>query len=230
MSKYINKGFLVFDFDGTIIHLFKNYNLRETIKIMCDEMKQYDVDFSSGQDVFDVFGEIVRQTEGRLEVREAAFINADKVIVNAEMEATSNVELVTGVDKVFPHLLELGYAVGIATNNSVECVKKCLADYKLLTSMPIVGRIGNKPELLKPNSWTILEVARQMGCEPTNVIFIGDNPRDYVAALNAGCKFIGIVPTKQKKERMVKVLPESKMTEDFNGILDLVEETLKNDR
>ena len=81
--------------------------------------------------------------------------------------------------------------------------------------IPVVGRVGDKPELMKPNAWSLLEVISKLNCCSDDVIFIGDTQRDYLCAKNVGCKFIGLAPTERKKQKLLNVISESDIVSDY---------------
>ncbi len=190
---------LIFDFDGTMCQIFKNYNLDNTVALLVEKMNSYDIEFSSEKDSFDVFEEIVKQTENKIEIRKTALNEANNILSIAELEAVATGEIVKGVDVIIPQLIENNIPIGISTNNSSKCVLSFLRRYMPSCVIPTIGRIGDEPELMKPNPYSILEVLKKMNCTPANAIFIGDSLRDYQGAMNAGCQFIGMAPTEKKR-------------------------------
>lgn len=220
--KLKNDIVLVFDFDGTMCQLFKNYDLNKVVRLLRDKMKEHGIGFSIEKDVFDVFAEVMRQTELGSTEREKALIDANQILTTAELEAINTSEPVKGVEIVIPLLVKAGIRIGIATNNSAQCVTTFMQENLPNTTLPIIGRVGVKPDLMKPNAWSVLEVLREMNCLPGNTIFLGDTQRDYIASINAGCDFIGMAPTDRKRQRLLQVLPESSIVSDFNGLLTLM--------
>ena len=219
----LNKGLtLIFDFDGTMCQIFKNYNLDNTIALLVEKMSSFDIKFSSEKDSFDVFEEIVKQTENKIEIRKTALNEANNILSIAELEAVATGEIVKGVDVIIPQLIENNIPIGISTNNSSKCVLSFLRRYMPSCVIPTIGRIGDEPELMKPNPYSILEVLKKMNCTPANAIFIGDSLRDYQGAMNAGCQFIGMAPTEKKRYRLLKVIPESNIVTNFYELVNLL--------
>ena len=213
---------LVFDFDGTMFQLFVNYNLKDTIALLRDKMNLYDMEFSSEKDPFDVFAEVIRQTKEGSYEREEALFALNQILTEAEIEAVNSGIPVCGVETSISILRKKGIAVGISTNNSIQCVEAFWQKNCKEAIIPIVGRVGVKPELMKPNPWSILEVLKKMDRIPENTIFVGDTQRDYVASINAGCEFIGMAPTDKKRKRLQEVLPDKRIVSDFNELLTLL--------
>lgn len=207
---------LVFDFDGTMCRLFKNYNLKQVVEELHDRMKRFGYDFPLDRDAFDIFEFINSQKILNKWQKVRLYEEMNGVLVSAEMEAVKSCELVNGVSEVIPSLKKSGYKVGVATNNSSECVSiflnlYCSSDVEI----PIVGRVGSNPELMKPQKWSLVEVLKKMNCDIENALFFGDTQRDYECAMNAGCKFIGIAPTAKKMQRLRNIKPEIDIISDF---------------
>ena len=220
--KLKNDFALIFDFDGTMCRLFKNYNLNNVVLSLRDKMKDHGIEFSTENDAFDIFSEVIKQTDVGSATREKALIDADQILTAAEIEAINTGELVNGVEVVIPFLKKAGFSIGVATNNSVRCVEIFMQKNCPSTIIPIVGRVGVKPELMKPNAWSVLEVLKEMNHMPGNTIFVGDTQRDYYSAISAKCEFIGMAPTDSKRQRLLQVLPECSIVSDFNELLTLL--------
>ena len=219
-SLQITNTALLFDFDGTMYRLFANYDLKKVILELRETVKKYGVDFSLECDSFDIFSEVIRQTVEDSNERENALFEANQILTNAEIEAIGSGELVDGVERVFPYLKAKGYSIGIATNNSAECINAFLEQYCSNIKVPVAGRIGTKPNLMKPNPWSIFAVLRQLNRLPQDAIFIGDTQRDFFAAKNVGCKFIGMAPTSRKREKLLQVISDSDLVSNYWELLD----------
>lgn len=206
---------LIFDFDGTMCRLFQNYDLNQVIIELRDRMKKYGFVFPLDKDAFDIFEFICDQKSLSGEQKIKLYVEMNEVLISAEMEAVKNCELVNGVNEVLPLLKEAGYKLGVATNNSSECVSEFLRLYCNGLDVSIVGRIGSNPELMKPNKWSLVEVIKKMNCGIENTLFFGDTQRDYESSVNAGCKFIGIAPTEKKLRRLQDIKPKIDIVSDF---------------
>lgn len=197
---------LVFDFDGTMVKLFSNYNLKKTSSHLKEVVKKYGVGFDDKLDAFDVFSVIscaLSPTDTR---RAEAYREADAVLTEAELEAVVTGQPVDGVAEGLTQLFEEGFNLGIATNNSAKCVSAFMSRYCPTVAIPVVGRVGERPELMKPDAWSLVTVMNKMGCVAQNTILIGDTSRDYECAVTAGCKFIGMAHSGYKFERLLKII------------------------
>lgn len=202
----LTKPALVFDFDGTMVKLFSNFNLGNTSVKLRESLKKYNVDFDSNLDAFDVFSVISSTLSMEDEKRTAAFRQADAVLTEAELEAVVTGQPIDGVAEGLAQLFEEGFNLGIATNNSVKCVSAFMSRYCPSVVIPVVGRVGERPELMKPNPWSLVTVMHKMGSVAQNTILIGDTSRDYECAINSGCKFIGMAHSGYKYERLLKII------------------------
>ena len=206
---------LVFDFDGTLCRLFKNYNLNGVTVELHNRMQRYGFDFSLDRDAFDIFAFINAQKNLSEAGKTKLLIEMDRVLTAAEVEAVKSCEPVNGVSKILSLLKEAGYILGVATNNSYTCVHDFLKLYCGGLEVPIVGRVGSNPELMKPNPWSLIEVLKKMNCNIKHAVFFGDTQRDYECSLNADCKFIGVAPTQKKRERLQLLKPKIEIVTDF---------------
>lgn len=213
---------LVFDFDGTMCRLFKNYSLWHVVDELHTKTAKYGYNFPLDKDAFDIFGFIGALNDLNESRKAKLYEEMNDVLVAAEMDAVKSCELVCGVDEVLPTLKKSGYKVGVATNNSPECVLEFLRLYCNELDVPIVGRIGSRPELMKPNQWSLIETAKRLNCDINNVLFFGDTQRDYDCALNAGCRFVGVAPTFKKIQGLQLIKPVVKIVKDFYELNNMI--------
>lgn len=213
---------MVFDFDGTMCRLFKNFDLKSTVSEIRRRMGVYGFDFPSNKDAFEIFDFISSRNSLSEERKKELYVEMNAVLTAAELEGVKSCEPVSGVGEVLPYLKQAGYKVGVATNNSPECVKEFLKIYCGGLDIPIVGRVGSQPQLMKPNKWSLTEVLKIMDCEVGDAVFFGDTQRDYECSLNAACKFVGIAPTEKKLQRLSAAAPEIDIFTDFYGLKQFV--------
>ena len=87
----------------------------------------------------------------------------------------------------------------------------------------MVGRVANHPEYLKPNPWSVLEVAKKMECEANEIIFVGDAPRDYECAKVVPCDFIGIAYSDIKKLKLQALTPAiDVIVKDYKELINIL--------
>lgn len=214
---------IVFDFDGTMFHLFKNYNLKNTVKMLNTEMKKYRINFREDLDAFDVFSEIEKQSDVLKEDSKTVLKIADNILTCAEEEAVKSGEPVLGVSEIIRKLVIRKVPVGIATNNSEKSVKCFLNDYCSSVQLPIVGRIAGSPQLMKPNIWSLTKISKMLKCRCQEILFVGDTKRDYECARAAGCYFLGMASTKIKEDRLLRISSSDYIVHDFYEFYNFLE-------
>ncbi len=219
---------IVFDFDGTMCRLFQNYNLKHTCLILKDRMREYGVVFSPESDAFDIF-KVISQQISETEVKLHAFRTADAILSVAEAEAVEKCESIKGVEEIFPQFVQSAKCVvGIATNNSAQCVQAFLNRVCHGCSVPVVGRIPEMPERMKPSPWSVFEIAKKMHVAVQDVIFVGDTLNDYDCSQNAGCTMVGMAATPNKSEPLLQFLPPNMIVSDFYALWNKLNDRLKS--
>lgn len=200
----LDKNTLILDFDGTICRLFENYNLEGTKQILISVMNSNGFELEEVGDCFDVFKIICNQYLTDFEKRKQILLTVDKIITEAECEAVENCIPVEYFEMLNQEYENNNIGLAIASNNSARCISKYLRINGYNMEIPIIGRDGVHPEHMKPDAWTINEALKILGIKSDEGIFVGDTINDYMAAQTANMKFIGMVPTQKKKERLFK--------------------------
>ena len=209
---------IILDFDGTMCFLFHNYNLSQTVEQIISDVHTLGVDITGINDPFDAFNIIIRQSVTD-DLKTQALAIVDELLSNAECAAVKECMIVQGVLSFVSKLKEMKIPFGVATNNGNACVELFLKKYGIYDHVPINGRNVKHLELLKPNPWSIIKTAREMKIDLSKLLFIGDTPRDWEASQNAGCDFIGIAPTKKKRERFDRVSYSEPLLNDYYELI-----------
>ena len=116
-------------------------------------------------------------------------------------------------------MLKNNLKVGIATNNSEECVRKYLSIKGLHKNIPIRGRQPIHPEYMKPNLWSVKEVLAEMKSTSKETVFVGDGINDYICAKKLSMRFIGMGSTNRKKSRLEMINDEIVVVENYYDII-----------
>lgn len=218
---------IILDFDGTVCQIFKNYNTKNCVLEMQRFMKYYNIEIPSQFDFFDIFDIISKENKLSCGEKEDLYIKADKILTKFELEAIDSSEIVNGFNEVIYSFINYGYLIGLATNNSAKCVYKFFEKNLDSLELPVIGRISNHPELLKPNNWSLMEVLKIMKVDISNSILVGDSLRDYECAVKSNCKFIGMAPTEKKLKRLQTISPKVEIAKDFYELKHLISEINK---
>lgn len=210
---------IVFDFDGTIVRLFENYNLEITMQQMKSSLSEIGLPLENINDVFDVYERII--TINNKKSRDKALSIANCVLTEAEEEAVASGIIVDGAIEVLQILSEMRLPIGIVTNNSKECVRTFFELYSNnCLFLPVVGRVEERPDLMKPNIWPLQKISIILGCEIESILFVGDSPRDFECAEKAQCYFCAMTPTLKKESRMLKYCNRKNIVHNFYELMD----------
>lgn len=218
---------IVFDFDGTMCFLFKNFDLSPTIQRLEIVMKKRGIFFSSETDCFDVFQAIINQTENSID-RTKALLEANEILTEAEVNAVESCELVSGLIEVIRYLSNNGVQIGIASNNSSMCIEKLVGRLWIDLPIYITGRPSDNPLLMKPNPWSLIQTLSKMNCKEDNAIFVGDTKRDYLCCQMTKCNFLGMGSTEKKREKLLQFLPPNHIIGNFFELQNYIQNSTQN--
>lgn len=216
------KHAVVLDFDGTMCRLFENYDLGHVKIELQSELRQFGIQFLGYDDCFDVYKAICAQLPDDSQKKIAALAAAERIIAKAECDAVDTGTDIAGLKKFIEYCKEHGILLGIATNNSAECIEKYMLSRGIDRNIPIVGRDVNHPEHMKPSPWTLKKVINLLGVGRESVIFVGDNPTDYLCAVAADVDFIGIAPTEKKKKRFEQLHNTIQLAENYYKFMEIL--------
>ena len=208
---------LIFDFDGTLTHLFVNYDFSERKRQMEEEMAGYGVTHGMEEGIFGVFDSVMRD----IGWNDDAFSSADRIITEAELEALWTCKPIEGASDFIKCAVSLGIPVAFATNNSPLVVEKWLRNNEIIIDSPIFGRVGSRPDLMKPAPWTVTE-ALLSSSGTGQAVMIGDNPRDRMAAERAGTRFIGLGTTERKYQRLIEKCSDCQIYRTYSELCFLL--------
>ena len=109
----------------------------------------------------------------------------EEFFVNYERSLTERTHAFEGVDELLAELVGQGLAWGVVTNKSMRFTGPLSRQMALFaTAGTVVG--GDSTPHAKPHPAPLLEAARQLGLEPRNCLYVGDDERDIVAGRAAG--------------------------------------------
>ncbi|MGQ0573898.1 MAG: HAD family hydrolase [Pseudonocardia sp.] len=109
-----------------------------------------------------------------------------------------------------------GRRVAIVSNNSQAAVEEFLDMHQLQQAVSIVvGRAHRRPDLMKPDPWSVRRAVEHLGVTPTDAFLIGDSMTDIEAARRAGthCVAYANKPAKVDPFRATGVPTITSMTE-----------------
>ena len=210
---------IILDFDGTILRLFANYDLDSVVKKIAHHLTKYALDFSLESDIFDAY-EFVNQLDIEKKTKIKILSEVNEIIVKAEIDALKTGIMVEGFHDFINYVTKNNIPFGIVTNNSEECIEKFIDSNGKIFRCSVVGRDAIHPERMKPSDYMLKKISKIMNINKSNMLFIGDNLRDYQCAKEYGCEFIGLTPTCKKRERMIKAAKDIVIVDDFHQLIE----------
>jgi len=116
----------------------------------------------------------------------------DGIMDAVELEMVSETLPIDGAAEVLAMLRAKGVKIGILTRGCREYAEAAL---KMAGMEGLVDAIeGRSSETKpKPDPESYLRLARALGVDPRDTVYVGDHPMDAECALNAGAPFIGVM-------------------------------------
>ena len=186
MIKYI-----VFDFDGTLADTF------DVIKtIAMNEYSEYDIDV----ELFKSEG-----AKGMLKLLKLPRWKIPGMILNVTSKLRNSKDI-----KLFPGIVDLlnelkdNYKIGIVSSSSREIINNTLKDYNIENLFEFVyseSSLFGKQTFLK-------KMCTKHNINPLEVIYVGDEDRDIIAAKKANIKTIAVTWGFNTKEKLSKENPD----------------------
>ncbi len=181
---------VIFDMDGTLIkHSINFAEMRQRIYEVVD----------SDPIGKDLEKDCVLEMPRRL--TEQGQRRCYEIFADIEQRAVDNMQLQDGGAELVQFLIESGLKTAVLTRNREQNVVHMIELYKKEMNIddeiifdPIVARNtkanpdDDEPLKSKPHPDGILHICKLWGCEPSDVIFVGDSANDDISAANrAGC-------------------------------------------
>lgn len=111
----------------------------------------------------------------------------EDALITAEVDAARVSTPERGGVAALRSLARQGKFTAIVSNNSAEAVETFLDVHDLRRAVVVVvGRAHRRPDLMKPNPWSLLRAVTELGVEPADAVLIGDSMTDIEAARSAG--------------------------------------------
>jgi phosphoglycolate phosphatase len=99
------------------------------------------------------------------------------------------------------------YRLAIATNKPRPTTDVVLGRLGVRSLFAAIAAGGDHPTI-KPSPQPILEIAKQLGLDPGQLVVVGDGPQDIEAGRRAGCRTIGVEGGFLPHERLVASQPD----------------------
>lgn len=113
------------------------------------------------------------------------------------LEHLETIEWFPGMPELFFRLKESGYTVGVLSSNSIEAIRKLLAQKNLQADFVATASLSNKATALKN---TLLS----QKIDPESTLYVGDELRDIRACQKAGIPIIAVTWGLNSKESLIQ--------------------------
>lgn len=116
-----------------------------------------------------------------------------------------------------------GLKVGILTRGSHEYAVSALGNCGLADSFDaIVGRDHSHYDNAKPSPVAMIEFAEELGVEPEEILYVGDNLTDYYSARDSGASFVGVLSGSCRREDWLAEDPGMKIVDNAGDVITLI--------
>jgi HAD superfamily hydrolase (TIGR01549 family) len=149
----------------------------------------------------------------------------DKIMDSVEMERVSETAAYDGAARLLTLLRSRGIKVGVLTRGCQEYADQALSKAKLAGLVDMV-ECRNSKTRPKPNLEAYLKLARALGVDKDDTIFVGDHPIDGKCARNANVPFVAVL-TGDVPEEVLRRAGAVAVFRDVGDMADWLERTLK---
>ncbi len=197
---------VILDFDGTLAVLNIDFStIREEILNL---MEKFDVARESLSEKYLL--EMVEEAYSILLKREHHSAEqfreeAQKILVERELEAASKSRLLPGVESMLRKLKATGLKVGIITRNCDRAVRRVFPHIESLCDI-FLSRDSVKR--VKPDPHHLATLLAGLGVSERHAIMVGDHPMDILAGKRLGIRTVGVLTGRTTEDELMEMGPD----------------------
>ena len=194
---------VVFDIDGTLIHLTVDFKKmrREIIEVFERHGVKKGV-LTPTETTLKIVEKGVKEMRrmgfSEDEVKKV-LKEVDDVMDRIELEAASKIKPVEGVREAVMELRRLGLKVAILTRGHSTYAKKAMEACRISDLVDAVATRDSMAEA-KPRPEPLIAIAKKLGVKLDEVLVVGDHEIDHMCSKNAGARFVGVLTGCSKPE------------------------------
>jgi len=197
---------ILFDLDGTLIE--PAIDFAELKARVLEQCTQAGVDASrwASQPALEIIARAVAelQQDAADRARNLA-INADRAIIQIELEAAAHVRPYPGVQQMLQALIDEGYRIGIVTRNCREAVDLVLERWPL-PHQALLTR--DDVTHVKPDPRHLSAALQALNAGDARVLMVGDHPMDIAAGRSIGAITALVRTVHMSEERIGQAAPD----------------------
>ena len=189
---------IIFDFDGT---------LANSVALMFDLYNEHADEFGYNPVTWDEIPELRRMSYGKaMKAKKVKARRLPKILLTLSKEMHSRMDDVLpykGVVDVLHELQNLGYSIGVLTSNQAPLVNAFFKKH----GFPAFDFVVSEKTIFGKDK-ALRRIIKRFGLEASQIIYIGDEPRDVTASRKAGVRVIGVSWGVAGLEGFEKVTPD----------------------
>lgn len=190
VNSLLRKKAVIFDMDGTLLNTLEDIGdsvntVLKKYKLPTHTIEQYRYFVGSG---IEHLMEIALPEELRDKASVEKYLTELKVVYRGNLNTKS--KLYDGIPKLLDKLTKRNIVLGVFTNKPHQFALECDAEFLSKWDFEVNGVNEKYPP--KPDTAGVLDIAKRLGAEPEDCLYIGDTNIDMKTANNAGMTAVGV--------------------------------------
>jgi phosphoglycolate phosphatase len=163
------------------------------------------------------------EANGRAEEFPAISREIDECLTSIELEFIDEARPFPGSVECLDVIRSKGLKVGLLTRGSQRYGKEALAGAGVLDKFDVImGRDYSDYDDAKPSPVAMRQFAAELGVEPSEILYLGDNRTDYYSARDAGAKFVGVLSGSMSREAWMREDPDMVLVDYAGDVIKLI--------
>ncbi|WNI15730.1 HAD family hydrolase [Actinacidiphila sp. ITFR-21] len=209
---------VLFDFDGPICDVFAGLPASEVARDLVAILRGFEPTLAASASEIDDPMEILRLAS---KGSEATLRAVEDALTSAEGSAVKVAgNPIPGAVAALRAAQSSGHSIAVVSNNSAGPIWAFLHRHGLTPMVrEVVGRAPYRPDLMKPDPYSLALAASRLDLAPTQCTLIGDSVTDIEAARATGAKSIGYA-NKSGKARSLTEAGADAIVSDMSAVAD----------
>lgn len=158
---------------------------------------------------------------GRSDEWDAIYKEIDEETLRCECEFVSEARPIPGAIDCLRSIKAMGLKVGILTRGGIGYARLALGE--LFSEFDFVmGRDYSFYDDAKPSPVAMVQFCKELGVEPDEMLYIGDNITDWQSAVGAGADFVGVLTGSETREGWRATDPNIRVVSSVADVSEIV--------